>query len=96
MKKNITDFSGAVKALKFELGTHMDSGLLYSVYQNQDQGPITLGVTSLDRFYKFPLMKFFCHTFLKNCKGNKVETLYTHGEWIDVSCIPELGQRAHN
>ena len=51
---------------------------------------------SLDRFYKFPLMKKFCHTFLKNSKGNKVETWYTHGDVIDVSCITETGPRAHN
>ena len=35
--------------LKLKLGTHMDSGLLYHIYQNQGQGPITLGVTPLDR-----------------------------------------------
>ena len=29
------------------------------VHQNQGQGPITPGVTSLDRFYNFPLMKNF-------------------------------------
>ena len=60
--------------------------LLYHVYQNQGQGPITQGVTSLDRFY---INEKFCCTFLKNCKGNKVETWYTHGEWVDVSCIRE-------
>ena len=47
-----------MKAIKLKLGTHMDSGLLYGVYQNQDQ---THGVTSLDRFYSFPLMKSFSH-----------------------------------
>ena len=66
-----------MKAVKFKLDTHMDSGLMmYCVYQNQSQGPITLGVTSLDRFYNLPLMKNFHHTFLKNCKGFKVETWY--------------------
>ena len=76
-----------------KVDTHIDSGLLYCVYQNQGQGPV---VTYLDRFYKFPLMKNFCCTFPKNCKGNKVETWYTHGEWVDVSCIPKSGPRAHN
>ena len=74
----------------------MDSGLLYCVYQNQDQGPTTLEVTSLDRFFNLPLTKNFCHTFLKNCKGNKVETWYTHGQWVDVSCILESGPKVHN
>ena len=50
------------------------SGLIYHVYKNQGQGPITLRVTSLDKFYSLPLMKNVCHTFLKNCNGYKVET----------------------
>ena len=69
---------------------------MYHMYQNQGQGPITLRVTSLHRFYNLPLMKNFRHTLLKNCKGNKVETCYTHGQWADVACIPESGPRAHS
>ena len=42
-----------MKAVKLKLGTHMDSGLLYCVYKNQCQWPITLGVTSFDRFTIF-------------------------------------------
>ena len=56
----VTDFSGS-KALKLKLGTCMHSGLMYPVYQNQGQGPITLRVASLDRFYNLPLMKNFHH-----------------------------------
>ena len=78
-----------MKAVKLKLGTHLDSGLVYYVYQSRDQRPIT----SLDRFYN--LMKHFCRTFLKNYKGNKVETWYTYGQWIDISCIPESGPRAY-
>ena len=44
-------------------------------HKNQGQWPITLGVTSLDRFYKFPLIKKNCYTFLKNCKHVKVTKL---------------------
>ena len=29
----------------------MDSGLVYLVFRNQGQGPITRGLKSLDRFY---------------------------------------------
>ena len=85
-----------MKAVKLKLGTHMDNGLMYKVYHNQGQGPITLGVTSLDRFYNLPLMKSFHHAFLKNYKGYKVETWYTNDQWVDVLCIPEFGLRAHN
>ena len=85
-----------MKALKLKLDTCIDSGLLYYVYQNQGQGPITLEVTSHDRFYKFPFMKNSCHTFSKNCKGNKVETWFTHEKWADVWCIPDSGPKTHN
>ena len=74
----------------------MDSGLLYRVYQKQGKGPITLGVTSLDRFLQISINEIFFRTFLKNCKGNKVETWYIHGERVDVSSISESQPRAHN
>ena len=38
----------------------------------------------------------FHRTLLKNCKGYKVETWFTHTQWVDVSCILESGARAHN
>ena len=38
----------------------------------------------------------FRRTFLNYCKGYKVETCYTHTQWVDVSCIPESGARAPN
>ena len=43
-----------MKAVTLKLGTHMDKWLMYSVYQNQHQGSITLRVTYLDRFYNLP------------------------------------------
>ena len=61
-----------MKPLKLKLGTHMDSWLMYSVYLNQGRH-ITGGVPPLDRSYNVPLTKNFCCTFLKKCKGNKVE-----------------------
>ena len=60
-----------MKAVKLKLATHMDNGLMYRVYKNQGQELITLAF--LDRFYNLPLMKNFHFTFLKNCKGYKVE-----------------------
>ena len=47
-KKIITDFLGTMKAIKLNFGTH--NGLLYRVYQNQVQVPITLRVISLVGF----------------------------------------------
>ena len=34
----------------------------------------------------FSFSQIFCHTFVR-----KVETWYTRGKWVDVSCIPESG-----
>ena len=69
-----------MKAGKLKIGMHLDNGLMYCVYENQGQRPITLGVTSHDRFYSLPFMKHFGHTLLKNCKGYKVKTWYTYGQ----------------
>ena len=44
-------FSRIVRVTKFEPGTHMENGLMYRVYRNQDQGPLIHGVNSLDRFH---------------------------------------------
>ena len=41
--------------------------MMYRVYQNQAEELITLGVTSLDRFYNLPKMKsFITKTYLYN------------------------------
>ena len=75
-KKIITDFSGTMKAIKLKFGVHLDSGLF--IMYTRSQGPITLGVTPLDRFYNFPLMTKNCRTFLKNCKCNEKLKPGTH------------------
>ena len=69
-----------------------------SVYRNQGQGSVTLGVTSLDRFYNLLLMKSFRHTFLKNCKGYKVKlgTYMDSGLIYCVLCMLDSGPKAHN
>ena len=84
-----------MKALKLKLGTHMDSRRLYCLNQNP-KGIYFLELYPLIGFTILPLMKIFCHTFLNCCKGYKVETWYTHGQWADVLCIPKSGPRAHN
>ena len=63
-----------MKTVVLKLGTHMDNGLLYHVYQNQGHGPIAIRITFPDRYYNLPSMKKFHHLFLKNCKDYKVET----------------------
>ena len=39
-----------MKAVRVELGTHIDNGLMYRVYQNYGQGHITLELYSLVGF----------------------------------------------
>ena len=51
----------------------MDRRLLYHVYQNQGQGHITFGVTSLDRFYSLPLMKIFVMLFSRTVRVTKLK-----------------------
>ena len=58
--------------LKLKLGTHMDN-----VYQNQGQGHITLGVSSLDRFCNLPLMKIFVPLFSRTVRVTKLKPV-TH------------------
>ena len=57
MKIFVIDFSGTMKAVKLKRSTHMDSGLMYCVYRNQSQRPITFGVKSHDKFYNLPFVK---------------------------------------
>ena len=50
----------------------------------------------IDGFYNLPLMRKFRYRFLRDYESCKVETWYTHGQWADVSCLPESGPRAYN
>ena len=83
-------FSGTVRPRRLKLGTHMDSGWLYCVYWNQ-AATIHLSLY----FFIFLSLQFsnknFRHTFLRNCDAYKVETWYTCGQWVAVSCVPESG-----
>ena len=89
-KKFVIDYSGTMKAVKLKLGTNIDSGLMYCVYQNQDQRSITLRVTSFNRFYNFAINKK-----TSRIKGYKVDTWYTHGQWADLLCMPQKKKKNH-
>ena len=58
-----------MKAVKLKLGIHMDSGLMYHVYQNEGPGLITLRVTSLDRFYNFAINEKLLSHFSQKLLG---------------------------
>ena len=80
----VTLFSGTVMPRRLKLGTHMDNGWMYHAYRNQ----AAAAYLSLYLFtflpLQFPSTEKFRHTFLR---ALKVETWYTHGQWVDVSCI---------
>ena len=69
-----------------KLGTHIPSGLLHRVYQNQGQGSIPPGVTSLDRFYNIPLVKNFVTDFSGAGKAVKLK-LSTHMDSGLIHCV---------
>ena len=64
-----------------KLGTHVDSGQMYCVYQNQ----VAVAYSSLYFFsflsLQFSNIKKFCCTFLRKNKAYKVDSRYTGGQW---------------
>ena len=76
---------------RLKLGTHMDSGLKYHLYQTQAAAAYSsLYFVSLLTLQFSNISNFGC-TFLRNCESFKVETWYTRGHWVDVSCLPQSG-----
>ena len=67
LKFFVTLFSGTVRPRRLKLSTHVDSGQMYCVYQNQ----AAAAYLSLYFFIFLPLqfsnIEIFCHTFLRNC-----------------------------
>ena len=89
-----------MKTVKLKLGTHMDSGLMYDVYQIQGQGPITLGVTSLDRFYNFSMNDSLVTLFSRTVQVTKLK-LGTHMDSGLLYCVYKnqlitLGVKSHD
>ena len=66
LKNFKTDFSGTIKARKLKFPINMNNDWMYHVYRNRDQGFITLGVMSLDRFSNFAILENFRNRFLRN------------------------------
>ena len=65
LKIFITLLSGTVRPRRLKLGTHVDSGWMYSVYQNQ----AAAAYSSLYFFLQYSNIKNFRHTFLRNCEA---------------------------
>ena len=91
LKFFVTLFSGTVRPGRLIFGTHMDSGQMYCVYQNQAAAAYLSLYFFIFLSLQFSNIKIFCHTFLRNCEAWKVDFWYTHGQWADVLCIPKSG-----
>ena len=68
---------------RLKLSTHVDSGQMYCVYQNQAAAAYSSlwPFISSVFFVQFSNIKIFRHTFLRNCEALKVETWYIRGHW---------------
>ena len=88
LKIFVTLFSRTVRPRRLKLGTHVDSGQMYLVYQNK----VVAAYSSLYFFIflslQFSNIEMFRHTFLRNCETKKVATWYTVGR-----CIVHTGIR---
>ena len=81
--------------VKLKLGTHIDSGLMYCVCQNQDQWHITLRVTSLDRFYNFATNENFRPLFSRTVRVTKLKP-GTHMDSGRMYSVYQNQAKAHN
>ena len=52
---------------RLKLGTQVDSGWMYGVYQNQ--AAATYSFLYFFFLSNFQTLKCFCHTFLRNCEA---------------------------
>ena len=68
LKIFVTFFSGTVRSRRFKLGTHVDSGQMYRVYQNQAAAYLSLYFI-IFLSVQFSNIKIFRHTVLTNCEA---------------------------
>ena len=68
LKYFITLFSGTVRSRKLKLGTHVDSGQMYRIYQNQAAASHLLLYFLIFLSLQFSNFKIVHHTLLMNCE----------------------------
>ena len=69
LKIFVTLFSGTVRPRKFKLGTLVDNGWLYRVYQNQAAATYLSLYFFIFLSFQLSNIRIFCHTFLRNCEA---------------------------
>ena len=65
----VTFFSGTVRSWRLKLGTHVDSGQMYCVYQNQAATAYSFLYFFIFLSLQFPNITSYRHTFLRNCEA---------------------------
>ena len=69
LKIFITFFSGTVRSRRLKHGTHVDSGQMYCVYQNQAAAAYLFHHFFIFLPLQFSNVKIFRHTLLTNCEA---------------------------
>ena len=64
----VTLFSGTVRPRRLKVGTDVDSGQMYRVYQNQAAAAYS-SLYFIFLSLQFSNIKCFRHTFLRNCEA---------------------------
>ena len=69
IKNFVTLFSGTVRPRKFKLGTLVDNGWMYRVYQNQAAAAYLSLYFVIFLSLQLSNIRIFRHTFLRNCEA---------------------------
>ena len=64
----VTLFSGTVRPRRLKLGTNVDSGLMYHLYQNRASAAYSSHYFIIFLSLQLSNIKNFCHIFLRNCE----------------------------
>ena len=65
----VTLFSGTVRPRRLKHGTHVDNGLMYSVYRTHAAALIRPLISSFFFLSNFHTLQFFVTIFLRNCEA---------------------------
>ena len=68
LKFFVTLFSGTVRPRRLKIGTHVDSGQMYRVYQNQAAAAYLSLYFFIFLSLQLSNIKNICHIFLRNCE----------------------------
>ena len=90
LKFFVTLFLGTLRPRRLKIGTCLDSGQMYHVYQNQAAASYSSLYLFIFLSLQFSTLKFFITLFSESVRPRRFKH-GTHRQWADVSCIPESG-----